>query len=177
MAIRRRIHGPHLAARAPRSCSRELSRASGVPLIGLARTIIETAAMEHRWGNRREISHAVRVRTPAGLVATGTLRNISMSGALLATDAPLQLSGHLEVQMFARSEVVHPINAAAAHVVRRCAGGYGIEWAELSPPAVQLLTSILEGTRRQARQSLVDPGAQAPAQPAASVRRRKSRRR
>lgn len=132
--------------------------------------------MEHRWGNRREISHAVRVRTPAGLVATGTLRNISMSGALLATDAPLQLSGHLEVQMFARSEVVHPINAAAAHVVRRCAGGYGIEWAELSPPAVQLLTSILAETKRQARQPLVEPDAQTP-QRAVPVRRRKIRRR
>jgi hypothetical protein len=130
--------------------------------------------MEHRWGSRREISHVVRVRTPAGLVATGTLRNISVSGALLATDAPLQLSGHLEVQMFARSKVIHPINAAAAHVVRRCPAGYGIEWAELSPPAVQLLTSILEETARQARQPL-DPGA--PAQPTESIRRRKGRRR
>jgi hypothetical protein len=102
--------------------------------------------MEHRWGNRREISHAVRVRTRGGLVASGMLRNISVSGALLSTDAPLQLSGHLEVLMFAKSQVLHPINAAAAHVVRVCPDGFGIEWAELSPPAVQLLTSMLEET-------------------------------
>ena len=76
--------------------------------------------MEHRWGSRREISHAVRVRTKSGAIAHGTLLNISVSGALLSTDAPLRVSGNIEVQMFARSKVVRPFTAAAAHVVRRC---------------------------------------------------------
>jgi hypothetical protein len=96
--------------------------------------------MEHRWGSRREISHAVRVRTQGGLVASGVLRNISVSGALLSTDAPLPLSGHLEIQLFAKSRVVRPFATAAAHVVRACPEGFGIEWAELSPPALRFLT-------------------------------------
>jgi len=108
--------------------------------------------MEHRWGNRREILHAVRVRTNSGVIATGTLKNISVSGALLSTDAPLRVSGHIEVQMFARSKVARPFTAVAAHVVRVCPDGFGIEWSELSPPAVQLLTEEAQpvpATRRR----------------------------
>jgi hypothetical protein len=111
---------------------------------GQGRTIIETV-MEHRWGSRRAITHAVRVRTQGGLVASGILKNISVSGALLTTDAPLRLSGHLEVQLFAKSKVVRPLTAAAAHVVRMCPEGYGIEWAELSPPALRFLTEEEDG--------------------------------
>lgn len=96
--------------------------------------------MEHRWGSRRTISHAVRVRTQGGIMATGVLRNISVSGALLSTDAPLPISGHIEIQMFAKSKVPRPFATAAAHVVRVCPEGFGIEWAELSPPALRFLT-------------------------------------
>ena len=96
--------------------------------------------MEHRWGSRRSISHAVRVRTQNGIVASGVLKDISVSGALLTTDAPLRVSAHLEVQLFAKSRVVRPLTAAAAHVVRVCPEGFGIEWAELSPPAIRFIT-------------------------------------
>jgi len=100
------------------------------------------------------------------------LRNISVSGALLTTDAPLQLSGHLEVLMFAKSTVLHPINAAHAHVVRVCADGFGIEWSELSPPAVQLLTRMLSepAPEAEAEQKAATP-------PRTSSRRRQNARR
>jgi hypothetical protein len=75
------------------------------------------------------------------VVATGVLRNISVSGALLSTDAPLRISGHLEIQMFAKSKMPRPFATAAAHVVRACPEGFGIEWAELSPPALRFLTA------------------------------------
>ena len=122
--------------------------------------------MEHRWGSRRDITHAVRVRTKSGVIAAGTLRNISVSGALLTTEAPLRLSGHLEVQMFARSKVVRPFTSAAAHVVRVCPEGFGIEWSELSPPAVQFLNDVL-----------VDEAAKKEPQPEAAPRRRRNARR
>jgi hypothetical protein len=126
------------------------------------------AVMEHRWGSRREISHAVRVRTQSGVIAMGTLRNISVSGALLSTDAPLRLSGHVEVQMFARSKVVRPFTSVGAHVVRICPEGFGIEWAELSPPAVQLLNSVLHEAAADKEEAQHAP---------ATGRRRNSRRR
>ena len=145
----------------------ELSLALRVPLCTRRAEFIETLSMEHRWGNRREISHAVRVRTKSGVIATGTLKNISVSGALLSTDAPLRISGRVEVQMFARSKVVRPFTAVAAHVVRACPEGFGIEWSELSPPAVRFLNTVLEEA----------PVAKEEAQPVHATRRRRNSRR
>jgi hypothetical protein len=71
--------------------------------------------------------------------------------------------------MFARSKVVRPFTSVGAHVVRVCPEGFGIEWSELSPPAVQFLNSVLAEA----------PAEREEEQPAASAtrRRRNSRRR
>jgi hypothetical protein len=69
--------------------------------------------------------------------------------------------------MFARSTVGGPFTAVAAHVVRACPEGFGIEWSELSPPAVQFLNTVLGETPEQKEE----------AQPIPATRRRRNSRR
>lgn len=97
--------------------------------------------MEHRWGGRVAVDRSVRISS-AGITGTGTMRDLSISGAFIETSLPL--SGMVTVRIWnpggangrqARIE-------AAGFIVRRETSGFGVEWCELAAlhPA-DLLTS------------------------------------
>jgi hypothetical protein len=81
--------------------------------------------MEHRWGQREDVSIPVRLRWRQRYgAATGEITNISASGAWIQTNARLPLLAPLEVDMLAAGGP----GSIAAYVVRKSSGGYGIEW-------------------------------------------------
>jgi hypothetical protein len=96
--------------------------------------------VEHRWGNRLPSEHLVRIRTRGGLMASGVLHNVSVSGALLETTAPLRTSAYIDVQIFPPH---YDSAVAAAYVVRAQGPSFGIEWCELAPAGVQRLLASL----------------------------------
>lgn len=96
--------------------------------------------MEHRWGHRREANRNVYLKTHSGLVAYGILRDVSVSGAFIATPLPvgpftrLQLFLSVEGRNEGRKESGHRRSSHhpfEGEVVRRTAEGIGIEWKEL----------------------------------------------
>jgi hypothetical protein len=93
--------------------------------------------MEHRWGNRISVDQPVRINS-AGLSGTGTLRNLSVSGAFIETSLPLSTLAMVRVSI-PRSPRARARADARGFVVRRERDGIGIEWfdlAALEPAAV-----------------------------------------
>jgi hypothetical protein len=89
--------------------------------------------MEHRWGQRRETSRSVYLRTHSGLAAHGLLRNVSVSGAFILTPLPVALFTRL--QLFVATEGSYgkdrrSIQPIEGEVVRRTGDGIAIEWKE-----------------------------------------------
>lgn len=83
--------------------------------------------MEHRWGQREDVSIPVRLRWHQRYgAATGEISNISQSGAWIETNAELPLLAPLDVDMLTAGGR----GAVAAYVVRKSSGGCGIEWSE-----------------------------------------------
>ena len=96
--------------------------------------------MEHRCGYRRQASAAIVIRTPDGLAASGRLRDISASGALIVSHLPAPLHGQVLVQLTAGPRKNHRSAVVIrGQVVRHMPGGFAIEWADFSPPAVRAL--------------------------------------
>jgi PilZ domain len=93
--------------------------------------------MEHRWGNRHDISRSIRVATHTGLVARGLITNVSMSGALIAAALPVNLFSYVRVQF--NSALDGRPASIEGQVVRKEATGFGIEWRELAPEVVAAL--------------------------------------
>jgi hypothetical protein len=118
----------------------KLCPTSGVSFSNSVRLRDEAVTVEHRWGTRLSSAHVVRVRTRSGLMAPAVVRNISVSGAFLETAAPLRQSAHLDLQLFPPQSRLRSVDA---YVVRADPQGFGIEWCELAPPAVQRLIEAL----------------------------------
>jgi hypothetical protein len=87
---------------------------------------------EHRRGERIQVDLPVIVSVDYAERSQGRVRNLSLSGALLKTDADLHLRALIEVC----AELPPPSRHSArllAHVSRRCGEDVGIEWCEFSP--------------------------------------------
>jgi len=95
--------------------------------------------MEHRWGQRRDVHLRVRLRTHGGLVARGTLLNISMSGAFVATAFRLQPLSHVRMFVMPQHGQAMPAGPAEAQVVRHTSEGLGLEWCEFGQETVRAL--------------------------------------
>jgi len=63
------------------------------------------------------------------------LTDMSVSGAFLHTEPDSCTSADTELRWTDNGDATHP-STISAHVVRRCATGVGIEWADFAPPAV-----------------------------------------
>ena len=98
--------------------------------------------MEHRWGHRREISRAVHLGTRSGLAARGRITNVSISGAFVVSPLPVSLYSYIEVQFTAMVTGKRASMTVEAQVVRKEAGGFGIEWCEFAPEAVRALVTV-----------------------------------
>ena len=83
--------------------------------------------MEHRFGQRFRCGTVVGLSASNGISGRGRLVNVSLSGAYLETSLRLPLFATVEV----RSEANGRAGAArSGSVVRKDAGGVGIEWCE-----------------------------------------------
>jgi hypothetical protein len=77
----------------------------------------------------------VQVATDGSPTIHGHLKNLSLSGALVATDHVLPLHAYLEISI----ETLGTEHCAAivmARVTRNLEGGVGVEWCEFAPSAV-----------------------------------------
>jgi hypothetical protein len=92
--------------------------------------------MEHRWGHRREIDRFVRLKTRSGRQGFGRIRDVSISGAWIATALPAKLLSYIEVGFTAIQKGRKTVARVEGLVVRLASHGFGIEWCELAHPAV-----------------------------------------
>ena len=97
--------------------------------------------MEHRLGSRHAIDLDVYLRTWGSTVsAKGRLRDLSVSGALVATQLPCRPLLHVTVQIVHAGRSRRNGMSIEGLIVRLEEGGIGIEWDELQP---ELLTQLL----------------------------------
>jgi hypothetical protein len=92
------------------------------------------ACMEHRWGNRHEVSQSVRVAMHGGVAARGRITDVSMSGAFIEASLPVRLLSYVRVQFNAAADGRPTM--IEGQVVRKDATGFGLEWRELAPAIV-----------------------------------------
>jgi hypothetical protein len=91
---------------------------------------------EHRWGARIRVSIPVHVASPSTTAIDGRIKNLSLSGALVATPVDLPLNSRIEVTLELSAPL--PVSARiAAHVARKVDGDVGIEWCQFAPSAIK----------------------------------------
>jgi hypothetical protein len=97
--------------------------------------------MEHRWGERMTVDVPVKVRCGHSPEIAANLCDLSISGALVATDARLPLASRIEVELAG--------TGVPAWVVRRDPGRVALEWCELAPRPVLALEEQVRQFRHQ----------------------------
>ena len=99
--------------------------------------------MEHRLGSRHATDVDVYLRTWGSTVsARGRLRDVSVSGAFIATLLPCRPLLHVTVQIALEGRSRRNAPLFEGQIVRLAQGGIGIEWAELQPELVARLVLI-----------------------------------
>lgn len=112
--------------------------------------------MEHRWGQRRSVDLAVSVTALPGAIGMGRLRDVSASGAFIATQLDLPLFSLVQIELPGGAASVGAACEGHAYVVRKSPGGIGIEWStfarEPQPvPATRLPSRPVEASRQSMR--------------------------
>jgi PilZ domain len=96
--------------------------------------------MEHRLGSRHAADLDVYLRTWGSTVsARGRLRDVSVSGAFIATRLPCRPLLHVTVQIPLEGQQRRNAPLFEGQIVRLDESGIGIEWAELQPELVARL--------------------------------------
>ena len=130
--------------------------------------------MEHRWGERFAVRMTVELSSGSSPPVTGSLENVSASGAFVRTEQRGPPRG--PVVAILRQEAFDRMRSVrvAAYVVRMTDYGVGIEWCEFAPRAVRELmlqgrSAGIERPRRQnahsARRSPPESNTMAPPRP------------
>jgi hypothetical protein len=96
--------------------------------------------MEHRWGGRVQLDAAAELRTAEGMLTDASVRNASLSGAFVETDARLPLLSRVSVRSLAKSG-----EWLDACVVRVEDTGMAVEWME---PGLRPISVFLSGRRQ-----------------------------
>jgi hypothetical protein len=97
--------------------------------------------MEHRLGTRHAIDLEVYLRTWGSTVlATGRLKDLSVSGAFVSTQLPCRPLLQIAVQIVPPGQSRRSSVPVQGQIVRVDEDGIGLEWDELQP---QLLTQLL----------------------------------
>jgi hypothetical protein len=128
--------------------------------------------MEHRWGTRAPVNVAVTLQLHSGALKPGRIANLSLSGALVRTEARLRPLSRVVVMLSPGDSEEGSLEKVAAYVVRETLGGVGIEWSEFAPPAICALLAEATATRVTPKNIAPYPGARLPVRcsPQASVR-------
>jgi hypothetical protein len=90
----------------------------------------------HRWGQRISVDIPVQVAACASPTIHAHLRNISLSGALLATDHEWPLHAHIAISI-ELPEMGASATTVMARVTRQSNDAVGVEWCEFAPRAVK----------------------------------------
>lgn len=92
-------------------------------------------SIDHRWGTRLACRESIELRPPGGSVMCAELREISMSGALVATPAGFPVLQQVSVR---------PAGSAThwrrAFVIRNQQGSIALEWFE---PGIETIAAFL----------------------------------
>jgi hypothetical protein len=97
--------------------------------------------MEHRLGTRHAIDLAVYLRTWGSTVsAKGRLKDLSVSGAFIATQLPCRPLLQVSVLIIPDARTRRNNPPVEGLIVRLADGGIAIEWEDLQP---QLLMQVL----------------------------------
>jgi len=94
--------------------------------------------MEHRLGQRLQVNVPIRLTAPhLFLVRSGQLRNLSVSGGWIVTEADLRVLSAIQVavDLPIRTSNESPAQISA-HIARKVREGIGVEWSTLAPAAV-----------------------------------------
>src|SRR3954470_6793683 len=94
---------------------------------------------ERRWGPRIQVDLPVRLTLAQGRSATGRMRDVSMSGAMIECTAELPTFTTMRVEILAGAEVQPGKIELGARVVRAEHPCLGIEWREFEPEALAAL--------------------------------------
>ena len=86
--------------------------------------------------HRHEINRFVRLRMRNGLRGFGRIRDVSISGAWIATGLPAKLLSYVQVGFTAMRKGRKTVARVEGVVVRIANQGFGVEWCELAHPAV-----------------------------------------
>jgi len=95
--------------------------------------------MEHRWGERRSVYVPVRLDARPRVLAPGSIRNASLSGAYIQTTASLEPGAFIDIQFEGAPAPDDENCGVRACVVRRDAAGLAVEWCEFAPEPVRAL--------------------------------------
>jgi hypothetical protein len=95
--------------------------------------------MEHRWGERVAVSLTVELSCGSAQAVTGSLENVSSSGAFVRTEGRGPPRGPVEVIFTQRETGRRRSVRVAAYVVRQTDAGVGVEWCEFAPRPVREL--------------------------------------
>jgi hypothetical protein len=101
--------------------------------------------MEHRWGRRVPVQLPVRIRSlDGGTPAAGHMVNLSVSGALIATEH--------DAGAFSGVEIAVNNDWVLSWVTRRDPGKLAVEWMVMAPQSVIRQLEVAELTRTAARE-------------------------
>lgn len=103
--------------------------------------------MEHRWGERVEVRLTVELSSGSSAPVTGSLENVSSSGAFVRTQGQGPPRGPVQVTFTESGPGRDAPVRLAAYVVRRTGSGVGLEWCEFAPGAVR---QLMADSRRRA---------------------------
>jgi hypothetical protein len=88
--------------------------------------------VEHRWGQRQTVNTSARIVVDARIVAPARLLDFSLSGGFIETELDFVPLTRLTLEIDFLDGRTAGALLIDAYVVRRAAGGYGIEWHKLS---------------------------------------------
>ena len=91
---------------------------------------------EHRWGERITVNIPVQLSAHPLTGVHGCIKDISLSGALVKTDADLRLRSLIKITM----QLPPPLQRAGivmARIARKIDGDVGVEWCEFAPLVIK----------------------------------------
>jgi hypothetical protein len=99
--------------------------------------------MEHRWGERTAIDLPITVAVHSRSGVPGTMKNLSLSGALIRSSMELRVNALIRVSVLLPHRPPYE-TVLLAQVVHITNGHAGIEWCEFAPRLVkEMLRSLI----------------------------------
>ena len=100
--------------------------------------------MEHRWGERVQVDYAVRVTAHRFSVRDGRLADVSVSGAFIEADFEARMLSRIQLTIILPLCPKHECPVVDAYIARKYKHGFGIEWCEFAPRAInELLRTVV----------------------------------